>query len=1446
VAIEAKYVDLNARIIAGQPTDWSARLPGSLTEAPSLSNLFGGQIWRHDALYALGLTGPVLQLSNLPLVNATLDERIQATYDARTRQVTLANVNASSGGARVAIEGTILSTNPLGQILVNGGLGTINVQNETGRELVLQQLNTGNTTLASALENRVQIIDKGRPSASNQWLYLYSPADGLRVFNGAETAVLGSGTPVFAGTGSGYWFDPQPGLRWEWQLRAGMSRQVSTDSNGWVSSISGWNWTAVDPQLDANDPWRYAQVSTFNNAFLSSTTKTPTGRLVVDPGKPVFQQDITANNVFFRNQPVHYHGCGSTICNYGFRRTGVYTSGARNGEAFGRWNYNMATSATLVMTQSVKADNRIGVDFAGNPRGTINISSNAPVTLTGQLLNPNGNTSITTGGSLLSSAAGSLLTDNGTLTAGGAIGSVGLPFAVTMSGNGVLNAAAGRDGLFLDVNSAVNLGSLQAGTDSLGYGDVVVRAAGNLLRAPGLPAAQVNVTGRSITLESSLGAIGSFGTTGYDGTPLLIDARPTLLLNGALAGGEVTARAQTDIALREASGQFLVGTIESTAAGNVFLSAPGSLLSASGQTAAQALDPDQVRQVWEDLRLTTDFGAAQPGDAAARSVQNYERLVNREYERYWQLRSRGTVQGGVFVLDADALAIYRPVTALVDGVATPSDAQVRAYAAGLYAEVTGVLAGALGGGFESLGAFQAFDEGFGYQATTAQVAELTARGVWTEQELSAAINRTALQPASGTPVGVGTPNIIGRNVVLDTGSAVGRLADPIFIGLADLQAGNLTPAQAAALALAVTPGDVLQVGTDGAGNTVLFSFGQQPADVTLTGFQVSQTSPLFVNVTGGFRANAGGEAFIQSAGQVLTLDQIIAAGDVSLTAPQSIVSAGTSPVQVVAGGDLTLLAGSGSIGVSPADPLVVDIGGRLLAASASQNVYLRAVGRDLVIGRLFAGQAVWLQAADGGIAGFLDGVVIEADDIGLFAAGDIGSLTRPFVVEQGAGGRLDGEAGGRAFLLAPEGSLAIGSLIAPDGINVVSAFGLTAASLESASGPVTAAATGGDAGFGTVTAGGAVSLVAGGNLGVDSAEAGGTLDINAGGDALIGTLTASGATTLVAGGDLGLDSAGSGDTLDIEAGGDAVIGTVAAADAITLSAGGDLGVDSVEAGGTLDINAGGDALIGTLTASGATALVAGGDLGLDSAGSGDTLDIDAGGHAVIGTVAAADAITLGAGGDLGVDSAEAGGTLDMNAGGDVSVTGRASAVGDLGIDAGGAIDVGGEARSIDGAVTLLAGDALSVAGSVLAGGGALTAAAGGDVQVGGAIEAAGDLAVEAGGGIGLDGEARSGGAVTLAAVGDVRLARVVTTSVAGVAITSEQGAIERIGSGTAPVIDAPGALLAMSSALGIGNASPVACRWTARRPPTGPSPSTPRGPSSPPASPRRAPAATSG
>lgn len=1322
VLIEARFLDINARIIAGQPTDWSVVLPESLTAGPGPLAPFGGAIWLHDQLYAQGAVGPTLDLGNLPRVNPTLDERIRATYDARTGQITLDNVNASSGGARVVLEGQIMSTNPLGQVLVNGGLGTINVQNDTGRELVLQQLNTGNTTLASALENRVQITDTGRPSASNQWLYLYSPADGLRVFNGPQGASLGTGTPVFTSSGSSAVFEPRAGLRWEWQLRSRIERVVTTDNNGWVANISGWRFAEQTGEQDANNPWLYATVSPFSGGFTSQLSPEPTGRLIQAPGGPVFQQQISAIGFEFFRQGVNYHGCGSTTCNFGFRRTGAYTApapaGRSVGEGFGSWSYRMARRATLVMTQSVKADNPIGIDFAGNPRGTLNVSSNAPVLLSGELLNPNGDTSFSVTGNLLASASGSLLTDEATLVATGSIGSLSRPFAVTMSGTGVLNAAAGGAGLFLDIDSTARLGSLVAGGPAGGWGDVVVAAAGNLLRAPGLPAGQANVTGRSITLVSTLGSVGDFGTTGYDGTPLLVDARPTLLLNGGLAGGEVSVLAQNDIALRQESGPLLIGSIESTGAGAVFLSAPGgSLLSADGQTAAQALAPEQVLRIWQDLQLTEGFGAPLPGDATAASVLAFEGLIEREYQRYWQLRERGSVQDGVFVLDDEAIRLYRPVTAIVTGIGDPDDAQVRVYTAGLFDEIAGVLADALGQDFEQQPGFAAFDPAFSFQPSTGQVEALTARAVWTESELSAAINSTALQPAAGTPVGVGTPNVIGRTVVLDSGSAIGRLADPVFIGLADLQAGNLDPEQSAALALASTPGDVLQVGVDAAGNQVTWVFGEQPEGTQLTGFSVAQTSPLFVAVTGEFRANTGGEAFIQSAGQVLTLDQLIAAGDVTLTAPQSIISAGTSPVPVTAGGNLTILAGSGNIGSADL-PLVFDIGGQLLAASAGQDAFLRALGGDLRVGRVFAGQRAWLDAADGSLLGTLDGVIVEAADFNLFALNDIGSASAPFTVRQQGQGQLDAVAGGTAWLFAPTAGLTIGSIIAGEGIVVGSGFGLTAGTLEAGAGRVSATAGGGAGEFGRVTAGTTIELTALGSLSLEEAEGSGDIDLAAGDGLLtVGPVSSSGgAIEIGAGGSATLGGRlDAGTRVHVLAGaGVTVADEISAPAAIGLEAGGDIalssGVALLSSDGDIELAAGGALTMGdgslAETGSGTISLQAVADILLGRLVSGsaaDLLILSEQGAIRVPTVADAEPLIQAPGALLRLDAASGigrGGVLrtevarldaQVRAAGDINLANTAS----LWIE---------QAETADGAITITADGGLSAQRVVVTGG----------------------------------------------------------------------------------------------------------------------------------------------
>src|SRR5690606_10302193 len=101
---------------------------------------------------------------------------------------------------------------------------------------------------------------------------------------------------------------------------------------------------------------------------------------------------------------------------------------------------------------------------------------------------------------------------------------------------------------------------------------------------------------------------------------------------------------------------------------------------------------------------------------------------------------------------------------------------------------------------------------------------------------------------SSTPVGAADPNVVGRNVTLITSQDIGRLADSLLINFDDLRSGNLTPPEAAALAIANAPGDVL-LNRDDSGQVV--------------SLQVNRTQPFYVAASERFDATTGGALYLQ-------------------------------------------------------------------------------------------------------------------------------------------------------------------------------------------------------------------------------------------------------------------------------------------------------------------------------------------------------------------------------------------------------------------------------------------------------------------------------------------------------------------------------------------------------------------------------------------------------
>jgi len=1338
IIVNAQYIDISGQLNAGVPTNVSLTLPSSLT-TPGGALTIDAYNYSHNlttqSLFTLYRDNVTQSLFTTPTAANTTDTYTAiAQYNAATNQIVLNNVNASSTGASIILNGGILSTTTLGDIHINAGLGDVNVNNQTGIPLVVSNVNVGNAAIGTP--STVEITDTLQSlvgNIDNHWLYSYTPGGTLTVYNGTA-ATAAWALPQVSNTpgGSVTTYTPVSGLVWQWTDNATLSRAY-TLKNGMMSTLGNWVWDM--PAGSPNNPWTAS-----------------TGTALVQAQTPVFTEKVSGGVTNTIYDFIAYHGCGGSVgssCNFDFAQNGydviknadgTYSTG---GPA-AIWSYIYPTAAWLTLTNSVKADNPIKIDFSGNSTGLLNIASNAPVTLAGQITNPNGSTTISSLGAINEISGGSLSSGDLTLNTHSAIAGIGQadkPLIATLSTGASVNAQGGRDGVYLDFNSGALIGQVIAGTQQKGYGDVVITTAGDMLAQTG----NNLILGKNITLASPLGAVGIVGTATTAASPISV-----------AAGGVVNVSALNDIAITQISGDMNVGSIASTA-GNVAVNVVnGALLNAAGQTSAQTLSDAQIQQVWQTLHLTTADGANQ-------SI--VDTTVTPLYLQYWRLINNGTVANGVFTLNSPTVAIYTPLAAAALGITAPTTTQVQSYANGLYQNVTTALINIIDTStiivngtpvtttvttpLSSLADFQTYNKDFGsnFAANYAgQLQTLAAKAVWTDAQLSNAINRTALAPSQGS-VGNANPNISGRELSL-TASNIGQLSSPVTINLSDLKNGNLNSDQQKALAAAFAPGDVLPV--DANGNVVtLYSSA-------LAGFQIAQVAPFFVASPGNLTASSSGVAYVQSTLPNMTIASLTAGGNVILAAPQSILSAGTVATQISTTGDLTLTAGSGNLG-SAADPLTFQLkGGKLNAASAGQNAWLQTLTGDMTIGRVYALDTASLQA-QGSILSSLPGVAISANDIVLNAGWNVGSAASYLSVQDGQSGSLTGSAGGSAWIYDATTPLQRVSFTTLNDLTVTVQNDLTALSLVAVNGNVVAA-SGGNANLASITAGnGSLTLTSAGTLTVGSESSSGDISNIATGNLLAGTVNSTqgsvllsssggtlGVTTLTSG--LGATLASSGDlsggTLNMN-GGDAAItsihGNVTLANLTDtgnamVSANGDLTVSNqLIASGTVQMTAGGNLQFGTLQGGGNVALNSmGNQSGTTLTSTGGAISNTSGGTLSITTVNSNGNVAMTSADNLLADSVSSTqGSVSLNStGGTLGVTTLTSGLGAT-LSSNG--DLTGDTLNVDGGDALITSIHGNVTLASLTDRGNTTVNASGDLLLTQLLSATGYISLAAGG-----------------------------------------------------------------------------------------------------------------
>ncbi|UAW97349.1 leukotoxin LktA family filamentous adhesin [Halopseudomonas nanhaiensis] len=1092
VGIQAKYIDINGTISSGLATN------RSITVGASLDTWLAS----HHCATNTCVTAVDIPVEYLSASGGS--KLINAKYDFVNQRILVDDVNASGGGF-VYMKGGIISTNPLGRIEVNNGYGQVSVNNLSSAQLQLGNIDTGAGSVGI-----VQIVDTFKSPAYGQpattW-YVHTQGSGLSIFdnrNGGSS--ISSAYLVSSSGANSATYNPSANLRYQWSQTATLQRQIERTENS-ISS-SDWVWSYPQP----NDPWQLNAGSVVQG----------------NAGQGVYEQNISGSLGSEFRQGVNYHGCDDSIgsnCNWDFKASGQYPADhARKGEFYSNWTYRFPEWASITVSHSVKADNPFQIAFIGNATGSINASTTNDLLLGGKLNNPGGTTTLTAGGSILNMPEANIFAKDVALTAGGAIGNAASALQASLAAGGSLLAKSGAMGINIQLGSDALVRQINAGD---GTGDVVIRSLGNLFASQNLAATDAHVVGRNIDLTSTSGSVGESGRA------LRIHAKEVYSANSSSTHGVVNVTANRDIFLHEITGDTWAGKIASET-GNVWLKVEnGSLYDAGRRLASDTLDDTQREAVWQKLSLTESFGAQ--ANIYRTSVQPFEDQVNASYREFWRLSALGIVSNGVFELDAANLAFLRPLAELRLGETGLTDQQVADYAAGRYAELEGFFTAKVDANWRQRAEFQSFDTAFAYTASAEQVRQLTENAIWTEGELRYAIDKTALGPASGTAVGSADPNLSGRTVTVQVGKSIGQLADSLTIDAAKLRSGDLTAQEAAALAVANAPGDVVL--NRNAGGDI----------VSLT---VNRTLPFYVAASDRFDATVGGSMYLQSAGD-LKVGSVNVADNARLAAAGSILAASGAPGSFTVGQDITLLAGTGSLGTADAvsNMLTLDVGGRLLAASAGQDVALRWTNGDFRLGQVFAVGDIHLDALAGSMLGQFDGLAISGRNINLFARDDIRSLNGALQVEleSASSGRVSAQAGGDVSLTSGK-ALSVSQVSATGALSIASLAELLVQS---------------------ATAGGDLTLNADGDMTLGQAQAGGDLFVNGLGavslqDSLSASadLTLSAASLVMAHGST-MKAAG---TLALSTDGDMVLGQ------LQYTGDGSTDLFNLRAGGSLTVN----------------------------------------------------------------------------------------------------------------------------------------------------------------------------------------------------------------------------------------------------------------------------------
>jgi hypothetical protein len=1080
IILSASVLNINGTIQSGSSSNYSVNIGNSALNA---INTIKGDAATLAADKTAALHGNYVDLTPYLTKANSGDVQVTAKYDAANDQILLNSVVQGTGGY-VYLNGKIISTStqadsqgnvvPQGNIIINGGAGTITVNNTTGVQLVTNTINTG-----VSANSVIEIVDQLKQQT--KW-YVYNPSApggqqvSTYVANNVTASQYTSNMLTGVGSTAGLQYQPQSNMYYQWVDTATLARSTSATQFDY-----GWQYTSGN---NVTGPW--VRTTSLVQNVQQVANGAPTGALQSSN----YQEVITAGG--------SYHGGG-------------YNTGA--GKCCGAdghfdWYQEIWDHITLTLTNTVKASNPIGIQFNGGGTSTVAVNSNSSIVINGPINNLQGTTTVAATGANSAITVGAnannpLISGTSvTLTAPGGIGTIGAggaPVQVQVYG-GTLTASTVDHDIAISavgslsinrvaVNSAVNGNAPQ--------GSVYLAATGDINSASTYDVTTPVVIGKNIEIDSTGGAIGATlsvngsGVATLTANPLVIQATGTTLADGSVDGGILNSSSVTGTYIVQSKGDLRLGTVASSG-GPVFLEAAASDgnhasilngLTSGGLTSAQSA---HLADVWASLDLLS-------GNAATAAVNSYQSMVTAAYNDYFQLKNiafTNCATACTYNPSSVGLTVLRAQVAAKLGIdptrVTATDMQTEATqrlerdqfllgvksAGQLTDSLTTLFGGTLAANlFTNLfqgvtavnqrmptnaalqTALNSYNANYSYTLASTErlYGMITAGSQWTQSQLAYTVSSSAVgappPPIDDTVV----PNIRASQVMLYTpNGSVGQLAAPQTFNFTSVNASSLTAAQKGLLASA------------GPGQLVVSSSTDPTSGVVTYNVTLSQQSLVILDNPTAVSAKAAAEIYLGSKNNLVlggiaaaTYGPIAAAqangisvvrGDVKLDAVGNI-SAGVTGVAVISGDipNLTVIAEHGNVGsagTTGGDPNgnanAIQIAfsspttDHLDQVSSGQGIYVKQTTGDLVLGNISASGAIQL-AATGSIyaeAGFTDRTAkhIVGSDLDLRAGGAVsfnGSTFQPLQVQ--ISGAVTGSAVGDLSLLAVTGDLTVGA-----------------------------------------------------------------------------------------------------------------------------------------------------------------------------------------------------------------------------------------------------------------------------------------------------------------------------------------------------------------------------------------------------------------------------------